>query len=181
MWDIFTDETVEGRYVLWLSSKIADGIYDIYHYQNLIMMLYQTSFIPVVEDDHNRWTDGVALRDDFYEETGEMEYMDETGCSFLEMLIAMSSRYERDVLTDDTNNWTMILFWTMMENLGLTAYNDSVFDQNIVQAIIVTCMYRGYEKDGTGSIFRRSPDSNANYKRTPFWMQMGWYINDYLI
>lgn len=128
--------------------------------------LYHRKFVPIVNYDENRAYDGIELRDECLQELGYPRHHDlGEECSVLEMMVALAQRmdfetsdpYEDDI--DKTAYW----FWEMIDNLGLTAFDDDSYveleGQIYVDAIIDALVERRYSWTGDGGLF---PLENAD-------------------
>jgi len=141
---------------------------------SIFRLLFKTEFVWIIANDDNRVEDGKALRYAFLHELGldtvDRDWM-ETGCSFLEMLIALSSRcaFEADGTTQE---W----FWHFMETLDLAIYTDNMqIPHEDVEEILNTVIYRTYRRDGTGGLFPLR-HSRRDQKDVEIWYQMNAYL-----
>lgn len=145
--DLQTDEV----YFSWLYSQIE--LVDDRSYSNLLEQFFLTQFEWFVPNDDNRAKDGVDLRKRFIFERSngrpDKDWMAQ-GCSFLEMLIALSTRlsFNMDVSQEHA-------FWHMVRSLGFDeSYSDDyVFNEEDVDRVLQRVIWRSYESDGTGGIF----------------------------
>lgn len=184
------DEVVNG-YFEWLMSLIAfDGeeAYEPSEYRELLDILLATEFYWSLELDGNRAYDGLHLRalysDDYPRDGRRLARVMPEQCSVLEMLIALARRCENEIMYDpDFGDRTGLWFWIMVENLGLTAFPDRVFRKNrrwaskCVCDVVETFLDRGYEADGTGSIFSIR-GFQSDMRETELWYQMQYYLNE---
>jgi len=181
------DEVVKG-YFDWLLEAVTCDLYAPGDYWYLLDILFDTEFYWTLDRDSNRADDGMHLRLLYSQEhpvEGHklLRSMPEF-CTVLEMLIALAKRCENEVMYDpDQGDRTALWFWIMLENLGLTSYNDRAFRRNhrrvdqYVDDILTTFMYREFEPDGTGSIFRVK-NVQADMRDTELWYQMQYYVNE---
>lgn len=147
-------------------------------YWKLARQLYAKEFIWLVSNDDNRAADGVTLRTQFVDEMGA-DKIDpawaDLGCSMLEMLIALARRAEYQTIDIPSSDW----FWMMMDNLNLRRFADSVYDvpcnDERIDDILETVIYRTYDYDGSGGIFPlKNPATDQ--RKVELWYQLNGYI-----
>lgn len=139
----------------------------------LLRQLYLTEFVWILDRDENRAEDGRALR---YEWDDEVKiHVDQDwmmrGCSFLEMLIALSRR-----LAFEGDGHPHLWFWHLIGNIDLTRFtDDSNFDPRVVDEIVDTVNLRLYDRHGRGGLFplRRVRRDQRNAE---LWYQMNAYL-----
>src|SRR5689334_4311656 len=94
-------------------------------YWSLLRLLFTKEFVWIIPNDDNRVEDGRCLRHEFVEELGienvDYEWMS-LGCSFLEMLIALSRWLAFEAEEGEPRDW----FWHVMRVLGLDIYRDNI-------------------------------------------------------
>lgn len=137
-------------------------------------------FVWGVPNDDNRTEDGKDLRPEFLS-THDAECSNawiSQACSMLEMLIALSRRLEFES-SQDTYHW----FWTLLENLNLRVYTDSMYDDEvemIVDKTLISVIDRRYRSNGVGGLFPLKRPK-ADQRKTEIWYQMSAYLleNDY--
>jgi hypothetical protein len=143
-------------------------------YWKLFRILFSAEFVWLVANDNNRVEDGKDLRYEFLEAEG-IEPEDprwlHLGCSFLEMLIALSRRC---AFLDDRD--PKVWFWELLENIDLDIYNDRVGPDNLkVEAILEQVIFRTYCPDGRGGLFPLN-DPHDDQRRVELWYQMNAYV-----
>lgn len=121
------------KYQNWLMDIVIDRGHQ--GYESLLDTLFNTEFYWSVKMDENRAADGIHLRTVFNDQTG-YSISDYDPCSVLEMMIALAVRGSEDILWDGENNYTPYLFWTMIDNLGLSdcknrGYNEQYVLENL--------------------------------------------------
>ena len=146
------------------------------------MFLHNTEFVYFLPMDKNRANDGEDLRYRFIEDCSEyndkeiLRYLDEP-CSVFEMMVALAIRCEETIMDDPqvgsrTGQW----FWGMIVNLGLGSMIDSRYDAHVVDEIINRFLYREYEPDGKGGLFR-IPNCEQDLRTVEIWYQLCWYLD----
>jgi len=93
------------------------------------------------------------------------------GCSFLEMLVALSRRLafqeERE-----PRDW----FWEMMDNLGLAKHTDDYdYSEEEVNDILDRVIWRTYYTNGEGGLFPLR-HASADQRHIELWYQMCAYL-----
>jgi len=85
---------------------------------------------------------------------------------------------ENSVGSDRTAYW----FWEMMDNLGLTAYDDDSYvdldGTTYVEQIIDEFVNREYDYDGTGGIFPLK-HAEKDQRNVEIWYQMSAYLYEH--
>lgn len=164
------------NYYDWLIAKImGDREYseDVAH---LLWYMFEREFTWVIDRDQNRAADGVALRDEYFDESGVSEAIQDDlavrPCSFLEFLIGISSRFSSQFCDPDDQK-VDLCFWELMENANLVEKLGKV-GQNFDEKIDVI-LERKYDKDGTGGLFPlRKPAKNQ--RSVEIWYQLQAYL-----
>lgn len=170
--------TADDRYFEWLYSHIGPVEYNNprHTFWSLARQLYVTKFRWFVHNDENRAADGIQLREEFMDRWGhegvEPNWLD-LECSVFEMLIALSERLAFESY-GEVSDW----FWKLMENLGLTAYNDltynAVHSDEIAEAVN-RVLDRTYGRDGTGGLFPLR-EGRRDQRRIELWYQKEAYL-----
>jgi hypothetical protein len=170
-------ERLDDLYLPWLYSQVGHRSVKERNpsrtHWRLLRQLYSIEFVYVIDRDDNRAEDGRALR---YEWADEVNFrVDpiwlEHGCSFLEMLIALSRR-----LAFEANGEPHLWFWHLLNNLNLTDCNDrSNYDVHKVDDIVDTVIWRTFDRNGNGGLFpmRRARRDQRNVE---IWTQMHEYL-----
>ena len=172
-----------NRYFDYLCARIGA---EAYNYTQLLDELHNIEFYSLIPNDHNRGSDGNALRDEFIEEVGPTwtPSLPRFECSVLEMMIGLSYRLEFETALTRWEKTPSEWFWVLVDNLGLTEFTDAnMFNSsdhigNIRRDIngIVACMLsRCYDYNGYGGLFplRRT---KKDQRRVEIWYQMSAYI-----
>lgn len=168
------------KYLDWLYDRVCRNRFsDDISYRKLFDKLWRTKFRWSVTKDENRAKDGVALRHRFGLAIGSDNTEAYIGgsCTVLEMLIALATRMEEDIMSDSyigdrTGQW----FWQMINNLGLSAMTDTHFDEHEVNAAICRFLDRQYSHDGKGGLFRIR-GCRRDMRKVEIWIQMLWYLD----
>lgn len=166
------------EYFRWLVDLLQDD-YLRTNYQKLLWRLFETEFtwIDEVEYDSNRAKDGIYLRYLFSRVIDEDFDMD-IGCTMLEMMIALARRCEDDIMYDpDKGDRTGYWFWTMIENMGLDAYDDYGYMEHRVDYILDVVLERKYQKNGKGGLFWCA-ENNTDFRKMDIWWQLNAYLNE---
>lgn len=129
-------------YIDWLWKKSGLGP----DRSRLIAFLMQAKYVPMLVDDENRRADGNALLDTYCQEMGydlpPVEEYDRSGCSVLEMLLALADRIDRELIGDPDFNHAPLWFSRMLENLGIYQYDDKHWDEKKVALRVWNWMHK---------------------------------------
>lgn len=177
--------SVSGDYLRWLGSQIRgedDGNPN-RTYDGLLTIMYETEFVELVPNDHNRIGDGLDLRLEFCREmdipkASVWTFLDKNApipaCSFLEVLIGLSRRLEFNA-GNRANRWA----WELLHNLELHRITDPVGRSKAqrAQGILERCIWRTYSHDGVGGFFplKRPQENQA---KVEIWYQMAAYLDE---
>lgn len=163
-------------YYRWLIGLLNDE-YIAESYQKLMADMFETEFVWTVAYDSNRAADGAHLRRLYFRETGESVDMD-TGCSVLEMFIALCRRCEEELMYNpDEPYGTSYWFWEIIENMGLDTYDDYGYDRDAVDTILERFLMRDYEKNGFGGPFYVQ-NSMCDFRDKDLWWQLNSYLEE---
>jgi hypothetical protein len=168
-------QPLDDSYLSWLYSLIGSVKLKnrARSYWRLARKLYTTEFIWFVPNDDNRVEDGRDLRFEFLEQTGltaDDDWLD-LGCSFLEMLVALSRRLSFEA-EGEPRDW----FWHLMDTLELRECNDrSQWTDEEVEVICNRIIFRNYDANGAGGLF---PLQNPchDQREVELWYQMSAYL-----
>lgn len=154
-------------------------------YFKLLTKLHSVPFVVVVQEDEDRVSDALLLRN---------EYMDEGGydikniigpVSVLEILIYISRRmydlsYYPSECSDYSNHVSIQgeIFWELIYNLGIGGFDDSHWPNGgneFVSSVIHNFVNRDINPCGRGGIF---PLKHYSYdqRHVPIWYQLNEYI-----
>lgn len=178
-------DRIVNLYFEWLYNFVCTGRYrKPISYRKLLMFLHDTEFICMLPMDKNRAGDGVSLRYQFADSCTEeyhtddiLSFLDERPCSVLEMMVALAVRCENTIMDDPqvgdrTGQW----FWGMINNLGLGAMIDSEFDKGRAKEAVDRLLYREYDPDGRGGLFRIR-NCKDDLRNVEIWCQLCWYLD----
>jgi len=175
-------------YLSFLVSKIS-LVSDnrVCRYGYFIRFLFEKDFVwmPDFPLDSDREEDGYGLRNEFInglinEEniTYFMQFCQSKKASCLEVMIALCERICTEVFSDPQKS-VVWLFWSMVDNLGLTWAVDENFNRDVVENVVNIWLYRRYAPDGSlGNIFRFSSQKNWNIHKNTIWEQANLYMRD---
>lgn len=171
-------------YFQWLTDQVCSR-QEKRDYEDLMRLLYSTTFTYELERDGNRAADGVNLRSKFADEYGidfETRHNAITGpCTVLELLIGLADRAVFSMIDGeitgekDEMHW---IFWKMLENLGLVALKNAQYSRSKAKRRIDVFMNRKYAYNGeNGGLFVvREPAEDL--REVEIWKQMCWYISE---
>ena len=177
-----TRDELVNRYFDWMYQLVVDR-YSKLSYRRLFAKLHSTEFIFEIPMDGNRAEDGVELRYRFgreqnYPAAMVASLLDDTSCSILEMMIALSIRCEEHIMDNpDIGNRTGQWFWNMIVNLGLGSMDDEKFDRGYVEFVLNRLLDRQYERNGKGGLFTVS-NCRRDMRSVDIWYQMCWYLDE---
>lgn len=179
-----TKNEINDAYFNWMYQLVFDGGYSKrLSYRKLLKALHEIEFTYTIPMDGNRAEDGVDLRYRFgyeksYDNSMISEYLDNRGCSVLEMMIALAVRCEEHIMDDpDIGNRTGQWFWNMIVNLGLDSMNNSKFNRLHVERVIHKFLDRKYCRNGSGGLFKVNY-SRHDLRTVEIWYQMCWFLEE---
>lgn len=169
-------------YFDWLCDKIH--LNDVTgNYNQLVRALFNTKYKAIIQNDINRYDDGIALRESFIVDAIDKsiksyEELDKP-CSMLEMLVALAGRIDRMLADECCEDQSYRWFWEMIRNLGLDQYTDEEYMDYGglygIDTILLRVIERTYAKDGSGGLFPlKRPDNDQ--RKLEIWYQMNAYL-----
>lgn len=175
---------MNDRYFEWMKHLVCENGYGRRRsYRKLFSLLHETEFIYTMDMDANRADDGTDLRYRFAYEmrlsSDEVRrYLDDRPCSVLEMMVALASRCEEQIMDNpEDGNRTGKWFNHMLTSLGLMEMDDQQFDEKTVIDILCLFMNRDYDESGQGGLFTlRNP--KWDMRETEIWYQMMAYLEE---
>ena len=165
-------EPLETMYFEWLYAKVMLSDAPAESYFRLIQTLYDTEFVWLIVGDDNRVEDGLALRQEFCQNTNTpmhaFGFMSD--CSLLEIMIGFSRRaeFQTDIRP---SQW----FWEFVSNLELSDYYDDNFNEQRVNDILFNFVWRTYEYSGLGGMFPLS-GAETDQRDVEIWYQFCAYL-----
>lgn len=149
-------------------------------YEFLLLDLMDIEFYAVHPMDENRIGDAANYRAVYFRDYGIPSGMEGTPCSFLEVLVALAKRFGF-LVSGLSEDLTKYCFWKMIENCGLSVFDNLHYHQNggklEVWEIVTRIMDRTYEINGVGGLFpMRCPKQNQ--REVELFYQMNQYIQD---
>lgn len=174
-------DEIRNRYFEWLFEIVCKNRFSkSTSYRKLLMTLHGTEFRYTIPRDINRADDGINLRYRFLMENGYEDYFHDyiTGpCSVLEMIIALSLRFEENIMADTNyGDRTAQWFWGMINNLGLGSMYDDRYDKAYVVETIDRFLDREYSPDGKGGLFTIR-NCKEDLRDIEIWKQVNWYLS----
>lgn len=168
---------LDEAYFVWLYSQV--GSVKLRNrsktYWKLLRLLYTTEFTwDAIEKDENRAQDGKDLRKEFLRQTQETSDEDwiDMGCSFLELLIALSCKLAFEA-EGEPRDW----FWYhLIANLDLIEYTDAnPPNEAILNRIISKVVNRDYAPNGAGGLFPLQ-NPKEDQRGVELWYQAQAYL-----
>ena len=157
-------------------------------YLELCRVMQDTNFLPILEMDDNRCEDCRELRADYAELYDDEEAADildglygET-CTMMELTVVLAEKMRYNLEDSEYEAGTGKWFLEMLENCGLTEYDNEQFEENEdsedqVRTILTTLIFRKIGWDGEGSYFPlRWPKQDQRY--VELIIQMNNYIEE---
>ena len=177
---------VQRDYFKWLCESInAPKEYSI-----LLDKLRRTDYVWVIDMDENRAKDGKVLRYKYAVEKefdeSEISWVEEClsgPCSIFELMVALARRIEAYIMyNSDIDDRTPVWFMEMIDNLGLTKYDDKHYEESVVDYILNRFMSRNYSENGDGNLFKNvgnDPDKSGQiFRNLELWQQASQYFTN---
>lgn len=169
--------TLDDLYLPWLYSQVDARSVKKRNpartHWTLLRQLHRIEYIWLIDRDDNRAEDGRALRYE-WDDTHDFRVTHEwllRGCSFLEMLIALSRR-----LAFEADGHADVWFWHLLDNIDLAQSNDhSNFDPHVVEEAVNTVIWRTYDRNGRGGLFPLK-HAQRDQRKAEVWHQMNEYL-----
>lgn len=164
-------DSLDDQYLEWLYNVVGRRTGNVNHWQ-LLHAMNNYDFIMLVPNDDNRSRDGETLRKDFSEDTQarpSYTWMNTT-CTVLEMTIGVAYHLSFE-LDGEVGKW----FWHLVDNLGLSRYTDSRFNQSAVDEVLERLVWRQYNYDGNGGLFPLK-QPHEDQRHVEIWFQMEAYM-----
>lgn len=149
----------------------------------LAVHLHTIEFTPIFPNDENRAIEGMNLRSNwalYSSAFSDYSCLDKHGCSFLEMLVALSISIDQELMCspyddlDRSQDW----FWVIMNNLGFDSFNDACWDAKCLEHVTKTLYninHRTFDSDGKGGLFPlKNPQTDQ--RTTEIWYQANAFV-----
>jgi hypothetical protein len=175
---MMNSEPLDELYFKWLYEQVADPEQGL-TFWNVLRVLYTTPFAWVVPNDENRIADARELRERFIDtqrirlHRSEQNWV-ELGCSMLEVMVGLAVRLEYMADKGKAHYW----FWVLMENIGLSEFDDSRFDEDSedhVREVLEMIIQRYYDPDGHGGFFPLE-NPTGDQREIELWYQLSAYV-----
>lgn len=179
---------VKSQYYHWLCGIIGHEVngetvgYNGKTYWLLLKDLHTKVFFYSVPNDGNRAFDGIALREEFNDETG-LEYVGGP-CTMLELIIGIARRCEFVMAGQDESIPTSDWFWKLIHNASLDRFTDddyfAVGDGDKVDQLLDRIIYRTYHRNGQGGFFplKWLRGTKKDQRKVELWYQMHAYLDE---
>lgn len=152
------------------------------NYGKMVTMLHGINYIPAMEMDENRASDGLQLRVEFMNMHGPYGSATNRGpCTLLEFLIALAMKMNFLMGGEDNRHHTEWYFWRLMRHLGLRKFTDDYWDfydgEVHVEDAADRIINRKIEPNGDGGLFPlRGKYEDQRYCEV--WRQMQYWLNE---
>lgn len=176
-------ELLWNRYVEWIIDTIFEGYGNEntkHMYSLLLEDLAKTQYRWILNEDHNRYIDGLDLRRRYAWVTGIDEkyvlcQLREYDCSLLEMMAALAIRCE-EIMSDPEQGLRIhIWFRKMLSSLHLDMMTDDNYNYQYVQDREMIFLTQSYDSDGDGGLFY-IPNETRDLREKEIWCQMCWWL-----
>jgi len=165
---------VEELYFNWLCAKVLDNP-DRPDFWAVLLMLQRFEFVPIVQGDYNRASDGLEVRHEFIRMThyDSAPDWDHIGCSLLEMLIALANK--ASWLTSEP---LKVWFWRFMQNLRLDDHRHiEPYEVQEIEEKLHIFVWRQYDSNGFGGLFPLQATEN-DQRMVEIWYQLAEYVDE---
>lgn len=171
-----TKRQMQAQYFDWMLDLVrCDEVFDIFQYTELLNHLFDIPFKYLIAFDANRYQDGVDLRKRFCTEYNINDM--ESGCSVLEMMVALAVRCEEQIMSDpEYGNRTGLWFWEMICSLGLEDQINGYISIDKVNQIMIRFLNREYAPNGAGGLY--TVYSRDDIRNVEIWYQMMIHLNE---
>lgn len=190
-----TNSKAQRMYFNWLIHKVSlDNLFG-RSYTHLAYVLHRMIFYWSNDLDGNRSSDGIRLREEWRERIEEEIYAQEEPipvidtdldlgpCTVLEMMVALASRIENDIMQEDNKgNRTPVWFYHMIRNLGLlNCDDDHIFDSidEYIRDVVRKMLFRQYTADGNGSLFPLFRRCEDRREVDIWWQAQHWLAENF--
>jgi hypothetical protein len=149
------------------------------NYDDLMILLHQTSFYSCILRDADRAKDGKYLREDYFQNDDLLNEISKKYefCSVLEMLVAFAIRIDNEWIGDPGEEHPETIFWEMLCNLGLDKCTNRRINIRFVMDTLDIWLGRRFDPDGEGSIFPLKNPSR-DQREVEIWGQLQEYLGE---
>lgn len=146
-------------------------------YTQLASFLMDIPFKVIIPGDQNRAADGIALRNDRWDDVSE------GSCNVMEALVGIAHRmvYMADGMVPKGDNVEQAWFMSMIMNLGISRYDDDYWDEYPYESregtleAVERWLNRDIDFNGEGGLFPLS-DARNDQAKTEIWYQMNAFL-----
>lgn len=182
-WDNYCDWLLEevgfvGKFVCGNDGHFGRHLYP-HDYELLMRKLHNINFVWYIERDENRMKDGLALRDEYFDNAGIDGGSFNRKCSVLEMLIGLAIRLDTDYIGDPGEPHPEFIFWDMLCNLGLDIFVNDNFNEIYVEDIVIKWLERKFKSNGKGGIFPLKNDTFDSRNEEIWKLAMAYITENY--
>lgn len=170
-------------YFNWMRFRVIPcPLYDPYRYEKLLGKLFTTPFVEVHRMDENRTGDALYLRKEFawkrhIPEDWDTEENGGFAATLLEFMVSLAARCYREVMFGVEGYSPGVIFWMMIENLGLENQVDEDYDEAYVDRVLHRLNSGKIRSDGYGGLFRIS-NPKRDMRTAEYWYQMQWWASE---
>lgn len=172
-------EPLDELYFKWLSVQVVNTRLKNPTLTNwaILRQLFSTEFVWWIRNDDNRVEDGKQLRLEFLDmHPDELPTEDwlADGCSFFEMLIALSRRLSFQAEGASPVEW----FWHLLENVSLQIFDmdyESSRMEGYVGQVLQRLNDRTYNFNGHGGLFPLY-GTDVDQRQVEIWYQLNHYL-----
>lgn len=141
-------------------------------YKKLFEQLNSITYIWAEILDRDRAGKAIELRYEY----GYSQAQSVASATVLEVLIALARDMD-DVTGEPGEDHADYWFGKMLDNLGLSAFDDDHFDSRKVAKIVDIWLNKEYDKNGRGGLFPLKR-SFEDQRHVPIWSQACSFINE---
>ena len=153
-------------------------------YMEMARTMHSVRFVPrIFETDGNRAYDGLQLRVEYIQKYGVRGSADDRGrCTMFEFLIGLAKKMSFLMGTENDPHKTASYFWRMVENLGLTKYDDEHWNAYNGEFHVLEAMDRvmnySYDADGKGGLFPLKYMEGDQREREIWYQMHKWLVEN---
>ena len=164
---------IESEYLRWIFD-IIDG----WDYSSMLKQLHTIEFYSDIWLDENMVEEVYCFRDrmgrDYDGPRGKP--------SVLEIFVVLADKCENRIMHDESKgNRTVEWFWSMMDNLGLSRYDDIHYNSNSsekISDIIDIFLEKDYDYDGNHGGAFPCKNPSKDLRNTALWEQLNYWLNE---